>query len=198
MRFGIFYQATTARRRGRAWLRSLTAQARHPALRSARDSLRARGQVGLRQLLGRTSDARLEQIFGSSQAQRSVFAMMTRRFDPARAAGFDGAILYDLGLADGTRRYWVIEVRDGRARVYQDSSAAAAAASPGPSASPASPASPAATVTVVLTIGVPLADFVRVVTSAESFYPLILSGRMTMDGDLALADRLPEMFGAGS
>jgi hypothetical protein len=197
MRFGIFYEATRARRRGRAWLRNLTAQARRPALRSARDSLRARGQVGLRQLLGRTSDARLEQIFGSSQAQRAVFAMMTRRFDPARAAGFDGAILYDLGLADGTRRSWVIEVRDGRARVYQDSSGAAAAfpASPGSSASPASSASP---VDAVLTIGVPLADFVRVVTSGESFYPLMLDGRMTMDGDLALADRLPEMFGADS
>jgi hypothetical protein len=181
MRFGIFYQVTRARRRGRAWLGNLrtAGRARRPALsdlHSARDALRARGQVGLRQLLGRASDDRLEQIFGSSQAQRSVFAMMTRRFDPARAAGFDGAILYDLGLADGTRRCWVIEVRDGRARVYQDG----------------------ATVDAALTIRLPLADFVRVVTTAQSFYPLILDGRMTMDGDLALADRLPEMFGAAS
>jgi ubiquinone biosynthesis protein UbiJ len=49
-----------------------------------------------------------------------------------------------------------------------------------------------------LTIRVPLTDFVRVLTTAGSFYPLILDGRMTMEGDLALANRLAEMFGARS
>ncbi|HUA28707.1 MAG TPA: hypothetical protein VMC03_07460 [Streptosporangiaceae bacterium] len=195
MRFGIFYQVTRARRRGRAWLRDRTGQARRPArpaLHSARESLRARGQAGLRGLLGRTTDDRLEQIFGSSQAQRAVFAMMTRHFDPAKAAGFDGAIVYDLGLADGSRRCWVVEVCDGRARVYQNSSTASAG-----SASAGSEASGSA-VGAVLTVRVPLAEFVRVVTAGESFYRLILDGRMTMDGDLTLADRLPEMFGAAS
>jgi SCP-2 sterol transfer family len=181
MRFGVFYQVTRARRRGRAWLRNLGGQAGRPrpAVRSARDSLRARGQVGLRRLLDRASDDRLEQIFGSSQAQRAVFGMMTRHFDPAKADGFQGAIVYDLGLADGTRRCWVVEVRDGRARVYQDDSAT----------------SP---VEALLTVRVPLAGFVRAVTTSESLSRLMLDGRMTMDGDLALADRLPEMFGAGS
>jgi alkyl sulfatase BDS1-like metallo-beta-lactamase superfamily hydrolase len=182
MRFGIFYQATKARRAGRGRLRKLTAQARLPALgsavhaasRSARASLRGGGRAGLRRVLGRMSDARLEQIFGSSQAQRAVFAMMTREFDPARAAGFDGAIAYDLGLADGTRRCWMIEVRDGHVRVHQGDGAADAS----------------------LTITVPLGDFARVLTTAGSFDPLILDGRMTMDGDLDLAGRLPEMFGA--
>jgi SCP-2 sterol transfer family len=180
MGFGIFYQVTRARRRGRAWLRDLmTGQARRPArsgVRSAGDAVRARGQAGLGRLLGHMPDDRLEQIFGGSQAQRAVFAMMTRHFDPAKAAGFDGAIGYDLGLADGTRRRWVVEVRDGRARVHEDGGAANA----------------------VLTFRVALADFVRVVATAEGFYPLILDGRMTMEGDLALADRLPEMFGARS
>ena len=183
MRFGIFYQVTRARSRGRMWLRDLTSQSRRTRLRSAGDTLRGRGQAGLRGLLERMSDDRLEQIFGSSQAQRAVFAMMTRHFDPAKAAGFDGAIVYHLGLADGTRRPWVVEVRDGRARVYQDGDAADAAP----------PASP---VEAVLTIAVPLADFVRVVTTAGSLYPLILDGRMTVDGDPAMASRLDEMFGA--
>ncbi len=101
--------------------------------------------------------------------------MMTRQFDPGRAAGFDGAIVYDLGLADGTRRSWSIEVHGGRARVRQGATAGAA-----------------------LTIKAPLADFVRVLTTSGSFYPLILDGRMTMDGDLALANRMAEMFGARS
>jgi alkanesulfonate monooxygenase SsuD/methylene tetrahydromethanopterin reductase-like flavin-dependent oxidoreductase (luciferase family) len=150
--------------------------ASEPASQLARDSVRGRGRAGLRRLLARTPDDRLEQIFGSSQAQRAVFAMMTRHFDPARAAGFDGAIVYDLGLADGTRRCWAIEVHDGQARVRRDCDAVDAA----------------------LTIRVPLTDFVRVLTTADSFYPLILDGRMTMDGDLALANRLAEMFGARS
>jgi alkyl sulfatase BDS1-like metallo-beta-lactamase superfamily hydrolase len=184
MRFGIFYQATRARRAGRGSLRKLTARAGlaglrsavHDASRSARDSVRGSGRTGLRRVLGRMSGARLEQIFGSSQAQRALFAMMTREFDPARAAGFDGAIVYDLGLADGTRRCWVIEVRDGHVRVHPDGHPADA----------------------LLTITVPLGDFARVLTTADSFYPLILDGRMTMDGDLELASRLPEMFGAAS
>jgi alkyl sulfatase BDS1-like metallo-beta-lactamase superfamily hydrolase len=174
MRFGIFYEHRLPRPRGprsehRAPLRDLAGR----ALVTARDSLRGRGQAGLRRVVGGMSDARLEQVFGSSQAQRAVFAMMTRRFDPARTAGFEGAIAYDVGLADGTRRCWVIEVRGGQARVYQDGDAADAA----------------------LTIGLALADLVRVLTTAGSFYPLILDGRMTVAGDLALANRLAEMFG---
>jgi alkanesulfonate monooxygenase SsuD/methylene tetrahydromethanopterin reductase-like flavin-dependent oxidoreductase (luciferase family) len=160
-----------ARRPAHVPLRGLAGRAR----RAARESVRGRGQAGLRRVVGRMPDHRVEQIFASSQAQRAVFGMMTRQFDPARAAGFEGAVVYDLGLADGTRRPWAIEVRDGQARVRQ-----------GGSADPA------------LTIRVPLTDFVRVLTTAGSFYPLILDGRMTMEGDLALANRLPEMFGARS
>ena len=66
-------------------------------------------------------------------------------------------------------------MRDGQAGVHQGASTDAA-----------------------LTIRVPLTDFVRVLTTAGSFYPLILDGRMTMEGDLALANRLAEMFGARS
>jgi alkanesulfonate monooxygenase SsuD/methylene tetrahydromethanopterin reductase-like flavin-dependent oxidoreductase (luciferase family) len=138
---------------------------------SARESLRGRGQAGMQRLVGRPSDARLEQIFAGTRAQRMVFGMMTRQFQPGKAAGFDGAIVYDLGMTDGTRRSWAIEVHDGRARAHPGGSADAA-----------------------LTIRVPLADFIRVLTTAGSFYPLILDGRMTMEGDLGLANRMAEMF----
>jgi alkyl sulfatase BDS1-like metallo-beta-lactamase superfamily hydrolase len=167
MRFGIFYVAAD-RRSARVLLRDLAAQAR-----TARESLRGRGQAGLRRVIDRISDPRLEQIFGSSQAQRAVFGMMTRQFDPAQAAGFDGTIVYDLGLADGTRRPWSIEVHDGLVQVRPGGHAGAA-----------------------LTVSAPLADFVRVLTTSGSFYPLILDGRMTMEGDPALANRMAEMFGA--
>jgi alkanesulfonate monooxygenase SsuD/methylene tetrahydromethanopterin reductase-like flavin-dependent oxidoreductase (luciferase family) len=161
-------EVATVRKPARPPLRDLAGRARH----AARESLRGRGQAGLGRVVGRMPDSRLEQIFASSQAQHAVFGMMTRHFDPAKAAGFEGAIVYDLGLADGTRRPWTVEVRDGQARVHR-----------GASADPA------------LEIRSPLADFVRVLTTAGSFYPLILDGRMTMEGDLALANRLAEMFG---
>ena len=164
-------EVAAARRSAHLPLRVLAGHARH----AARESLRGHGQAGLRRVVGRMSDARLEQVFGTSQAQRAVFGMMTRQFDPDRAAGFEGAIVYDLGLADGSRRPWAIEIHDGQARVHQGDHADAA-----------------------LTISVPLTDFIRVLTTAGSFYPLILDGRMIMDGDLALAGRLAEMFGARS
>ena len=143
------------------------------AVATARQAVRERGQAGLGRLMGRASDARLEQIFAGSQAQRAAFAMMTRHSDPAKAGGFDGAIVYDLGLADGTRRAWAIEVHDGQVWVRPGGSDDAA-----------------------LTVTAPLADFIRVLTTSASFYPMLVDGRVTMKGDLALADRLPEMFGA--
>jgi alkanesulfonate monooxygenase SsuD/methylene tetrahydromethanopterin reductase-like flavin-dependent oxidoreductase (luciferase family) len=164
-------EIAAGRRPARGPLRDLAGQARH----AARESLRGRGQAGLRRVVDRMPDARLEQVFGSSKAQRAVFGMMTRQFDPVRAASFDGAIVYDLGLTDGTRRPWSIEVHGGQARVHRGASPDAA-----------------------LTIKVPLTDFIRVLTTSSSFYPLILDGRMTMEGDLVLANRMPEMFGARS
>jgi hypothetical protein len=152
-------------------LRHLAGQVR----RSTRESVRGRGQAGLRRVVGRMPDARLEQIFAGTQAQRAVFGMMTRHFQPGKAAGFDGAIVYDLGLSDGTSLPWAIEIHDGEAQARQ-----------GGSPDPA------------LTIRVPLADFVRVLTTAGSFYPLIVDGRMTMEGDLGLASRMAEMFGGRS
>ncbi len=164
-------EVAVARRSAHVRLGNLAGQIR----RSARESMRERGQAGLQRLVGRTSDARLEQIFAGTQAQRAVFGMMTRQFQPAVAAGFEGAIVYDLGMSDGSRRSWAIEVHDGRARAHQDGGADAA-----------------------LTIRVPLADLIRVLTTAGSFYPLILDGRMTMEGDLGLANRMAEMFGGRS
>jgi alkanesulfonate monooxygenase SsuD/methylene tetrahydromethanopterin reductase-like flavin-dependent oxidoreductase (luciferase family) len=145
------------------------------ARRAAAESARAKAQSGLRQLVGRAPDGRLERVFGSSRAQRMVFARMTGRFDPARAAGFAGVIRYDLGLADGTRRRWDIEVRDGQAS-----------------------ARPGGTGSAALTIRVPLTDFVRVITEGGAFLPLVMDGTMTLEGDLGLAGRMAEMFGARS
>jgi hypothetical protein len=152
-------------------LRELAGQAR----RSAGESARQRVQAGARKLAGRATDSRIERVLGAAAAQRALFAVMTSSLDAGSAAGFEGCIVYDLGMSDGTRRSWTIAVRAGRATARR-----------GGAADPA------------LTVRVPLADFVRVITDAEDSYPMILDGRMTMDGDLALANRLSEMFGGRS
>ena len=100
---------------------------------------------------------------------------MASGFDAEKAAGFTGRIVYDLGSSDGSRRSWTIEVKGRRATARQGAAADAA-----------------------LTIHAPLADFVRVIADAGSFLPLVLDGRLTMDGDLGLANRLADMFGGRS
>ena len=152
-------------------LRTLAGQAR----RSAGESARQRAQARARRMAGRASDSRIERMLGSVAAQRAVFAVMTSGFDAGKAAGFEGSIVYDLGLGDGTRRAWTIRVSGGRATARQ-----------GRAADPA------------LTIRASLADFTRVITEAADSYQLIVDGRMTMDGDLGLANRLADMFGGRS
>jgi alkanesulfonate monooxygenase SsuD/methylene tetrahydromethanopterin reductase-like flavin-dependent oxidoreductase (luciferase family) len=147
---------------------------------AVREPLRHRGEAGLRRMADRVPDSALEQIFAGKAAQRVIFVMMTRRYQPARAAGFEGAIVFELGLPDGTRSPWAIEVSDGQARGC-------------PGGSDSSVISSAA-----LTIKVPLADFIRALATGTSFYPLIVNGRMTMEGDLGVASRMAEMFGARS
>jgi alkanesulfonate monooxygenase SsuD/methylene tetrahydromethanopterin reductase-like flavin-dependent oxidoreductase (luciferase family) len=162
-------ELAAARRSARVPLRELAGQARHTASESAR----GRMQSGARALIGRASDGRLERLFGGRQAQRALFAMMASRFDPAHAGGFEGAICYDLGLADGTRRSWAIEVHGGKARSREGGGRTAA-----------------------LTIRVPLVDFIKMIADDQRVMPLIRDGVMTLDGDLALAGRMAEMFGA--
>jgi alkanesulfonate monooxygenase SsuD/methylene tetrahydromethanopterin reductase-like flavin-dependent oxidoreductase (luciferase family) len=164
-------ELTAARRSRHVPLRDLAGQAR----RSARESARQRMQAGARTLAGRATDDRIERVLGSAAAQRALFAMMAKGFDAEHAAGFEGCIVYELAMSDGSRKSWTIQVRGQRAAARQGGSADAA-----------------------LTIRVPLADFARVVADAGSFLPLVLDGRMTMDGDLGLANRLADMFGGRS
>ncbi len=63
---------------------------------------------------------------------------------------------------------------------------ASAAARPGPAARPA------------LTVAMSLADFVRVAAGELDVARALLEGRVELDGPLALAERLGEMFGAPS
>jgi alkanesulfonate monooxygenase SsuD/methylene tetrahydromethanopterin reductase-like flavin-dependent oxidoreductase (luciferase family) len=167
-------ELAAARRTGRPPLRELAGQAGG----AVRASLRGRLQSGAQRIAMAASDARIEQFMRGTRAQRAFFMLMASRFDRARSAGFGGTIVFDLGLTDGTRTFWAIDVRAGRARARAcDGSGGSGAA---------------------LTLRLPLADFIRVSACAGNYYPLITDGRMTLEGDLALAGRMAEMFGARS
>ena len=164
-------ELATARRAGQRPLRELAGQAGS----AAGAALRGRLQAGSQRLAASASDARIEQLLGGTTGQRAVFTLMASRLDPARAAGLAGAIVFDLGMSDGTRRCWTIDVSRGRAR-----------------------ARPGGTRQAALTLRLALADFIRVNAGAASFYQLIAADRLLIEGDLALAGRLGEMFGARS
>jgi alkanesulfonate monooxygenase SsuD/methylene tetrahydromethanopterin reductase-like flavin-dependent oxidoreductase (luciferase family) len=164
-------EIAAARRPGRARLRDLAAEAG----RSVRASTSERVMLGGQRLTARASDAGIERFFGRPGAQRTLFGLMTRGFDPDKAAGFTGAVVYELSLSDGSRQAWTIEIAPARARVHEGAAPGAA-----------------------LTIRLPLVDFVKIIMNVEYFYPLILDGRMTIEGELNLAFRLAEMFGGRS
>jgi alkanesulfonate monooxygenase SsuD/methylene tetrahydromethanopterin reductase-like flavin-dependent oxidoreductase (luciferase family) len=144
-----------------------------------RPDLRTRArQVGV-QLLGRVvrgaSDEQLERRFGSDLAQRAVFAGMARQFDPKLAYGFEGDIAYELAHHGNARppSRWTVRVRDG-----------AASALPGIEGAPA----------ITFKLSVP--DFARLLAEEVEPQELLFSGRVDVEGDLRLATRVPEMFGA--
>ncbi len=97
---------------------------------------------------------------------------MAARFDPVAAAGFTGDVRYELRTAGGELRTWTVHCRlDG------------ASATSGPAPDPA--------VTLKLT----LADFARVAAGELDPGSALLTGRLDLEGDFAVATRLGEMFG---
>jgi hypothetical protein len=126
-------------------------------------------------LVRRLSDATLERGFGVRPLQRATLAVMARRFDPRAAAGFEGLIVYELSRPETGRAplSWTIEARHARARTR-------------PGAAPGA----------ALTLRLRLADFIRVSAGAIDPATLLLTDRASVEGDLGLAARLPEMFGA--
>lgn len=128
----------------------------------------------LRALARGASDARLERWFGSRIVQRAIFTAMARGLDPQAAGEFEGAIVYELRGA-GAASSWTIEVRDGRAATRRGGAGGAS-----------------------ITIRMGVADFVRVAAGLLDPAVPLLQARASISGDLALAVRLPEMFGVRS
>jgi putative sterol carrier protein len=106
-----------------------------------------------------------------------MIATAARSFDPDAAAGFQGEIVYELEQP-GTGRapsLWTVTVLDGRAVARE-----------GTTSDPA------------LRLRFRLADFVRIAAGEIDATEPLLRNRASFEGDIGLAARIPEMFGAPS
>jgi putative sterol carrier protein len=137
-----------------------------------RRAAEGRAEHALQAFVKRSGDRRLEQTIGSRAGLKAAFSAMERRFVPERAAGFTGDIQYDLRAADGRLRSFTVTV-----------DADAAKARPGTAAEPK------------LKITMALADFVRLAGGDLDPVKAVLTGRLELAGDFAVAMRLGEMFG---
>jgi hypothetical protein len=139
-----------------------------------REALRGGGAAALRRAVANASDEDLERRFGSAAVQGAIFTAMARGFDPGVARGFEGDVVYELRWSGNGRPpgRWTLHVDGGRARVRRGAAPNAA-----------------------LRVTISLADFARMAAGALNPMAATLEGRTDVEGDLALALRLTEMFG---
>ena len=156
-----------------------------------RRTLRSRAREAFVRFIEARSDEELERAFGPA-AQRVFFAGLVRGFDPVVAMGFEGRLEFRIrrhenghengqGRGDGRghgeaeETAWTVDVRDGRARVVTGTAGDA-----------------------VVSLSAGAADFLRLVSGEAHAPTLVLDGRLQIEGDLAMAPRIGEMFGGPS
>jgi len=133
------------------------------------------GEALFKRFVRRSTDERLERTIGSPRGLRMVFARMPRMYSPDRAAGWTGDIRYELTYPRAATRTWTVTCGPDRASVREG-------AVPGAD----------------LTIKLGVADFLRVAAGELDPAKALLSGRMDLEGDFAVALRLAAMFGQPS
>jgi hypothetical protein len=124
-----------------------------------------------------SGDRRLERTVGSRPALRLLLIAVSRRFDPAAAAGYTGAIRLELSTSSGEPRVWALAVGD-RCRVLGGARAAR--------------------VDSELQVRCSVADLVRLAAGELGPGRALLTGRLDFAGDFGLARRAGPMFGVGS
>ncbi|MBX5468522.1 MAG: LLM class flavin-dependent oxidoreductase [Thermoleophilaceae bacterium] len=142
----------------------------------ARLRAQRRGRDALRRLVAGRTDAELERRFGRRLVQKAVFGALARAYDPRLGGGFEGDIAYELRDGRGAAAArWTIRVGGQRASLLE-----------GDGRDPA------------VTIRMRVADWARIVAGELHPVDALLTGRTEVEGDLAVAARLSEMFGGPS
>jgi alkanesulfonate monooxygenase SsuD/methylene tetrahydromethanopterin reductase-like flavin-dependent oxidoreductase (luciferase family)/putative sterol carrier protein len=134
--------------------------------------LAEQGERAFKAFVRRSDDRRLERTAGSGTGLKVLFGAMAQAYVPDKAAGFSGDLQYDLRRSNGELVSWTVTVGPERASVR-----------PGTASAPA------------LTLKLGVVDFVRLAGGDLDPGKALLTGRMDMEGDLAIAARLGEMFG---
>jgi alkanesulfonate monooxygenase SsuD/methylene tetrahydromethanopterin reductase-like flavin-dependent oxidoreductase (luciferase family)/putative sterol carrier protein len=134
--------------------------------------LAEQGERAFRTFVRRSDDRRLERTAGSARGLKVLFGAMAQAYEPDKASGFSGELQYDLRRADGEVVSWTVALGPDRASVR-----------PGTAGAP------------VLTLRLALVDFVRLAGGDLDPGKALLTGRLDIEGDLAVAARLGEMFG---
>lgn len=131
----------------------------------------------LGELARHMGDRDLERRLGTPLVQRLIFAAMSRGYQPEAAEGFRGSIAFELTrpVSGLESTWWTVEVQEDGAQ-----------------ARPGRPEDGGA----ALTARLPVADFLRVAGGVIDPVEPVLGGRAQISGDLGLAARLAEMFGA--
>ncbi len=137
-----------------------------------RRTIEARGELAFRRFVARSDDRRLERTAGSRPGLRVVFLAMQQRYVPEKAGGFTGDIQWDLRTSDGEVRRWTVSVTPTHAK-----------ARVGHSEDPR------------LTLKLGVGDFMRVAAGELNPVQAVMTGRLDLRGDFAVATRLADMFG---
>jgi putative sterol carrier protein len=99
-----------------------------------------------------------------------VFAGMSESFNPAKAAGQEATVQYEISAPDGTHE-WAMRIADGRCKVEE-----------GRVESPR------------VTIRIGLADFLRLITGKANGMQLFMTGKLKVSGDLFFAQTYQSWF----
>jgi hypothetical protein len=151
------------------------------------DGLTALDASELARLVDRTSERELRhRLIGGVRevALREIFRRMPEYLRPARACGFDAVISWQItgarhphtsepGRADAVDEFWLL-VRDGHCALVP------------PQPTPAD-----------ITIRTDPTTLLRIVTGNEDPIIAVLKQRLTVQGDLARAARLPKLYTTG-
>jgi len=99
-----------------------------------------------------------------------VFAGMAESFNPAKAAGQEATVQYEISSPAGTHE-WAMRIADGRCEVEE-----------GKAESPR------------VTIRIGLADFLGLITGKAAGMQLFMTGKLKVKGDMGAAMKLQKLF----
>lgn len=119
----------------------------------------------------RMSDRQIELLIGSRPGIRVFFRSMASMYRPAKSGGFRGEIEYTLSTPHGPET-WTITCGETKATAKRGASDDAK-----------------------LHVSAGIVDFIRVGTGDMSAPAALMSGKLEVKGDFALAVRMGEMFG---